>query len=253
MAEIQLNNVPIINATPPAVEYLKSELAAGKHWFLALLEAIGLWEIPAEVYNGRTYCYLIADEAFDWLLLAQRLCESIDGLIPQEEKDNLIFHGKPPIEVSPDKFKNYIGVLKYQQYLNYFYGITVEEALIQAVRDEVRKERHVFGYREEEEHDDEVFRRIYGAGRMELLKSFRSERGHPQQRSISLTELKEFTYWLFKYRVKKCDRARVASDTKKGLKRLTASGYPDKFTARRQRVYATPIIQSESLSLDGRG
>jgi len=244
MAEIQLNNVPIINATPPAVEHLKSELAAGKHWFLALLEAIGLWEIPAEVYNGRTYCYLIADEAFDWLLLAQRLCESIDGLIPQEEKDNLIFHGKPPIEVSPDEFKNYIGVLKYQQYLNYFYGITVEEALIQAVRDEVRKERRVFGYREEEDHDSEVFPRIYGVGRMELLREFRSERGHPQQRSISLTELKEFTYWLFKYRVSRCDRARVASDTKKGLRRLNASGYPDKFGTKRQKVYAASVMKS---------
>ncbi len=251
MPEINPGNVSIVNAEPETVLHLKSEIAAGKHWFLALLEAIGLWEIPAEVYNGRTYCYLIADEAFDWLPLAQRLCESIDGLIPQEEKDNLIFHGKPPIEVSPDEFKNYIGVLKYQQYLNYFYGITVEEALIQAVRDEVRKERRVFGYREEEDHDSEVFPRIYGVGRMELLKEFRSERGHPQQRSISLTELKEFTYWLFKYRVSRCDRARVASDTKKGLKRLTASGYPDKLGVKRQKAYAATVIQSESLSRKG--
>ena len=243
--DIQLSNSYLVTTNPPAVEHLKTEIAAGKHWFFALLEAVGLWDIPAEVYNGRTYCYLIADEAFDWLLLAQRLCESVDGLIPVEEKENLIFHGRPPIEVSPDEFKSYIGVLKYQQYLNYFYGITVEEALIQAVRDEVRKERRVFGYREEEtENEDEVFRRIYGLSRIELLREFRSQAGHPQQRSISLTEIKEFTYWLFKYRVNRNDRARVASDTKKGLKRLTASGYPGKFTAKRQKVYTSTIIQS---------
>jgi hypothetical protein len=213
------------------------------------MEAIGLWEIPAEVYKGRTYCYLIADEAFDWLLLAQRLCESIIGLIPEAEKENLIIHGKPPIEISPDEFKDYIGVLKYQQYLNYFYGITVEEALIQAVRDEVRKERHAYGYFVEggaasADYDDEVYQRVYGAGRAELLRTFRDERGHPQQRLISLTELKEFTYWLFKYRVTKSDRARVASDTKKGLKRLTASGYPGKLNSKRPRIYSAAVSDS---------
>jgi len=245
MPEIEPTAFPIVRPEPAAVVHLKSEIAAGKQWFFALLEAIGLWDVPAEVYNGRTYCYLIADEAFDWLMLAQRLCESIEGLIPQSEKENLIIHGKPPLEISPDDFKNYIGVLKYQQYLNYFYGVTVEEALVQAVRDEVRKERHSFGYREEEkgDNDDEVFRRVYGAGRMELLRTFRGEKGHPHQRSISLTELKEFTYWLFKYRVNRSDRARVASDTKKGLRRLGASGYPGKISPRKTRANPAPVIQ----------
>jgi hypothetical protein len=245
MPEIEPTNFSVTYPEPAAVLHLKAEIAAGKDWFFALLEAIGLWEVPAEVYKGRTYCYLIADEAFDWLLLAQRLCESIAGLIPEIGMENLIIHGKPPVEISPDEFKNYIGVLKYQQYLNYFYGITVEEALIQAVRDEVRKERHAYGYQEEKaDYDDEVFQRVYGAGRTELLRTFRNDRGHPQQRSISLTELKEFTYWLFKYRVTRSDRARVASDTKKGLRRLTASGYPGKPNARRPRIYSASVTDS---------
>ena len=29
--------------------------------------------------------------------------------------------------------------------------------------------------------------------------------------------MKEFTYWLFKYRLKRCEKARIASDTKKAL------------------------------------
>jgi hypothetical protein len=34
---------------------------------------------------------------------------------------------------------------------------------------------------------------------------------------MNLDELKEFTYWLFKYRVKHSEKSRVASDTKKAL------------------------------------
>ena len=33
-------------------------------------------------------------------------------------------------------------------------------------------------------------------------------------------DLKEFTYWLFKYRVLRNDPARVASDTRRGIERL---------------------------------
>ena len=37
---------------------------------------------------------------------------------------------------------------------------------------------------------------------------------------MSLTDLKEFTYWLFKMRLTKWDPARVASDTRKGINTL---------------------------------
>ena len=37
---------------------------------------------------------------------------------------------------------------------------------------------------------------------------------------MSLTDLKEFTYWLFKRRIGKWDPARVASDTRKGMSAL---------------------------------
>jgi hypothetical protein len=37
---------------------------------------------------------------------------------------------------------------------------------------------------------------------------------------MDLTEHKELTYWLFKYRVRNSDKARVASDTRKGLAQL---------------------------------
>jgi len=83
------------------------------------------------------------------------------------------------------------------------------------------------GYNKEHDHDNEVYRRIYGVTKPVLLKRFRQEKGYPQLKSISLTELKEFTYWLFKYRLKQCDKARVASDTKKALEQLTINGFPN--------------------------
>ena len=209
------------------IRYLEQAITGGKHWYIALLEAIGLWTVAEEVHNQRRYCYLIAGEAFDWLLLAERLCQAVDGLLPDDEKTALLFHGQPPLNLTVDKFKELIGGGKYHQYLNYFYGITVEEALILAVQEEVRKERRTSGY-SNREHDvvGEVYRRIYGATKPVLLKRFRREKGYPHLKSISLTELKEFTYWLFKYRLKQCDKARIASDTKKALQQLNINGYP---------------------------
>ncbi|KKL21780.1 hypothetical protein LCGC14_2442030, partial [marine sediment metagenome] len=39
------------------------------------------------------------------------------------------FHGKPPLKLTTNRFKELIGLGKYHQYLNYFYGITTEEVL----------------------------------------------------------------------------------------------------------------------------
>jgi hypothetical protein len=207
-----------------AIRYLKQAVTSGKHWYIALLEAIGLWTKAEETHNGRTYRYLIAGEAFDWLLLAERLCEAVDGLLPNDDKIALLFYGKPPLNLTRERFKEVIGISKYRQYLNYFYGVTVEEALILAVQEEVRKERRTSGYSEGYDTVNEAYQQIYGAPKTVLLKQFRQEKGYPQLKSISLTELKEFTYWLFKYRLTQCDKAKVASDTKKALEQLNLNG-----------------------------
>jgi hypothetical protein len=211
-----------------AIRHLEQAIISGKHWYIALLEAIGLWTGSDETYNGRRYRYLIDGEAFDWLLLAERLCEAVNDLLPEGEKLALLFHGEPPIRLTKEKFKKLIGSGKYHQYLNYFYGITVEEALILAVQEEVRKEKRTSGYKNEHNLINEAYQRIYGVTKATVLKRFRREKGYPQLRSISLTELKEFTYWLFKYRLKQCDKARVASDTKKALEQLINNDFTKK-------------------------
>jgi hypothetical protein len=203
-----------------AVEYLKRAIAGGQHWYRALLGAMGLWTSVEEVYNDRTYRYLIDGEAFDWLLLAERLCETVDGLLPGDERDALLFRGIPPLELPAAEVRQLIGESKWGQYLSFFYGVTVEDALMLAVQEEIDKERRVRGFLGSVEYSDEAYQRIYNAAREDLLDLFRQEKHHTRLKSVSLTELKEFTYWLFKYRLKRCEKAKIASDTRKALEYL---------------------------------
>ncbi|MFQ5924535.1 MAG: hypothetical protein ACE5IE_00875 [Dehalococcoidia bacterium] len=209
-----------VSGDSEAIHSLKRAIAQGKHWYIALLEAIELWTKAEEVYKGRKYRYLIANEAFDWLLLAERLLEEVSSLIPEKEMIDLLFFGKAPIELGKEEFQRLIGNAKYWAHLNYFYGVAVEEALILAVEEEVLKEQRARAFNESDRPLEETYQRIYGAPMMKLVRGFRKEQGYPQRNSMELAELKEFTYWLFKYRLNNCDKARVASDTKKALREL---------------------------------
>ena len=203
-----------------AIHGLKNAIAEGRNWYVALLEAVRLWGSSEEDYEGRHYQYLVDSEAFDWLVLIERLCRELDGLIPQKEQTNLLFYGMPPIELSKDEFRNLIGGSKYKAHLNYFYGVLVEKFLLLSVTEEIRKKKRVLGLNNDGGVVDEAFQRIYGDTQMALLRQFRKERHYPQVKSIRLSELDEFTYWLFKYRIRTRDKSRVASDTKKALTKL---------------------------------
>jgi len=222
-----LNNQsqPPVSNSEMAIRHFRSELAAGKHWYLALLESIGLWTDETEVVTGRTYQYLIEGEAFDWLLLAERLCDTVEGLLPDQAKNDLLFHAKPPLPLTSDQYKTLMGEAKYRKYLNFFYGVTVEEALVQTVREEVRKERRSNFWNNNINEEEEVFSRVYDEPYSSLLKQFRKEKHYHLLSASNLTEMKQFTYWCFKYRLKVCEKARVASDTQKGLQWLKRNGY----------------------------
>jgi hypothetical protein len=202
------------------VTHLRDAVRAGTPWFSALLAAIACWRLPEEMIVGRCYRYLIGGEAFDWLLLAERLLDELDDLVPVAERDALLYHGRTPVDVSPDEFRRTIGPAKYRAHLNFHYGVTVEEALQLAVEEALEKERRAHVWSGEGGLDRTVYQRIYGASRDDLLAAFRDERGHGGGETISLDELKEFTYWLFKYRLRTCAPPRVASDTSRGLERL---------------------------------
>jgi len=209
-----------MSVTDP-IQYLRACVAGGEHWYLALLKTMARWEQAEEVVDGRRFRYLIGGEAFDWLLLAERLVDEVDGATSAEEREALLFHGRPPLELDEEEFQALIGTPKYQAYLNYLYGVVVEEALQLAVEEEVAKEQQAHVWSAASLDGGGVFPRIYGRSQAELLREFQKERGLAPKDALGLDELKEFTYWLFKYRVRSGEGARVASDTRKGLAALS--------------------------------
>jgi hypothetical protein len=83
--------------------------------------------------TGKNYRYLIDGEAFDWLLLAERLCETAAGLVPEKEKFDLLFSNRAPLQLTGEEFKNLIGEAKYHKILKLFLRCYVEEALAKTV------------------------------------------------------------------------------------------------------------------------
>lgn len=202
------------------VKNLRKDIKAGREWSEALIDAIARWYVPQETYRGRYYNYFIGGEAFDWLLLAERLCEAIDGMVPVEEKEKLLFSGEFPSSLNIDLFKDKLGVEKCRGYLNFHYGVTVEEALQLATELEVLKRQRSNGVEYRSDYSEEAFSKIYGASKNKLLTMFKKETGLAIGRHITIGDSNEFTYWLFKYRLKASDKARIASDTRKGLDQL---------------------------------
>ena len=214
-------------AEDEAVKHMKDGVRAGRDWHTTLLEAIGMWTLPQEEFQGRHFRYLLHGEALDWLLLAERLCCELDGLVPAHEKEQLLLSGRLPSGVGDEEFRDLIGYSKYRAFLNYHYGVLVEQALQLAVEEEVRKQHIAKGYQDSEDLEEQAFYRIYEDTRTKLAAEFLKERGAVGRKSFSLTEMKEFNYWLFKRRCKMWDPARVASDTRKGLDRLRLLWAPE--------------------------
>ena len=163
------------------IEHLRKSLKEERGWPTALLKAIAAWTAPHETYRGRRHTYFIEGEAFEWLALAERLCSSVHGLIPEEEREDLLFEGRFPEWFDATRFKDLLGVEKYRGHLNYFYGVTVEEALQQAVERQVHK-RHLSNCNQyQEDFSEEAWAQIYRAPRSTLLSMFRAEKRLPPQ------------------------------------------------------------------------
>ena len=206
-----------------AIAHLRTALENGAEWRVALLEAIALWTAPQEIYDGARLVYLIASEAFDWLALANRLAAEARDLIPEDELEDLLFTGRFPSDMNATDFKDILGAEKYSAYLNFFYGVEVEMALQRAVESEVEKRAYAGGRHYVTDHTDAAFALIYRMGRAELLAEYRQLLDRPNRPLVTMTEIKEFTYWLFKRRLRVSDKARIASDTRKGIAALDAA------------------------------
>ena len=211
----------------PAVRAFTDALGAGNHWYSALLGAVHLWSRDEECYGGRYFRYMIAGEALDLLLVMERISWDLRQLLPPEECEALFFYARPPYTYSDREFAHLLGAEKYCAYLNYFYGVTLEEVLLHAVEDEILKATN-YGVTRDKRDPESPYTRLYGKSEHELLQEFSAERERPVNGVMTLTEWKEFLYWLFKQRVANSLPERLASDSQKGLDtlRMLRGTYP---------------------------
>ena len=191
-------------------------------WKEAVLEVIGQWPVSSEEVDGERFGYMIGGEAFDWRLLARRVLQGLEnGPAPEEWQawldmpDLFAGFGEP-------EFMRMLGVDKFRAGLSYFYGVTVEQGLIVASREEVTKRRVASGRAPSDDRCDEAFERLYGDDFKSLWGEYRRESGDEdldrEQRTLGQNDA--FIYWLFKRRMDRSDPAKVASDTRKGLAQL---------------------------------
>lgn len=231
-----------------------AQLHAGAPWFDALLDCIRDWESPRETIDGREYVYLIEHEAFDWLLLAERICDSVPpGLLPLREVEALLVDEVPPQPLSEAEFQERLGTPKYWAHLNFLYGVRVEQALHLATERVLQKERNGLSFSHaRDELDGDVFGRIYGARQRDLLREFRTanHRRDADPERIEHAEWQAFTYWLFRRRLERQDPARVASDTRQGLEMLYELEAA-KQRRQRRRAAETTRPADESDVIDG--
>ena len=202
------------------IQHLRTALEQGCQWPVAFLEAMSKWPTPKETHRGRLYNYFIAGEAFDCLLLVERLFQTVSSLISNQDIEDLLFTGRWPNMINPTNFKRLLGMEKHRGHLNFFYGIMVEEALQSATEQAVHKRLLSNGNQYQHNFSHEAFSIIYREAECILFEKFQEETDCNINGTITLTESKEFTYWLFKYRLSISEKAKVASDTQKGLEHL---------------------------------
>ena len=200
-----------------AIEAFRRSVERREPWYPALLDVISRWVAPEEVVDGVRLRYLLAGEAFDWLLLAQRLVETLpEGSLPTFELEELLIFGRAPDHSTEEDFAQAIGPQKHRAHLNFQYGVITEELLLLAVEEEIRKEGRIV-HAGLDVPEVAAYERVYGKDLDELRMLYLEDSGQRVRDQMPVSGLQQFTYWLSKYRLRAIDPARVASDTRKAL------------------------------------
>ncbi|MDG0866218.1 hypothetical protein [Candidatus Lucifugimonas marina] len=235
------------------ISRLKTDLEpieiGGERWKLTILETIAKWPLASEKHAGEVLVYLIGGEAFDWRLLAQRLLEECGSSIEEDKwrewlSDPVLFAG-----FEEPEFMRAVGVDKGRAHLSYFYGVTVEQALIGAVEEEVTHRRVAAGRQLSDQSLETAYETLYGNTRDQLWEVFKLEVGitaprdgwrHRDEHTLGSEDA--FTYWLFKLRMERSDPAKIASDTRKGLAKLERMRQND---VRRKNMIHSDMLQKK--------
>ena len=218
----------LVGEASDAITHLKSTIAPSTgDWKLTVLETIAKWPLASENLAGEQLDYLIGGEALDWRLLAQRLLNECGSDIDDDTwwdwlTDPVVFAG-----FEEPEFMRAVGVDKFRAHLSYFYGVTVEQALLAAVEEEITHRRVAAGRQLSDSSMELAYETLYGNTRDQLWEVFKIETGveaaregwrHRDEHSLGSEDA--FTYWLFKLRMERSDPAKIASDTRKGLAKL---------------------------------
>jgi hypothetical protein len=211
------------------LQRLRERVEAGDEWYPALMQAAHDWPLEEEEVDGERFVYMLDGEALDLLRLCERLALVVEDLVPDGQLLALLANDRPPEETAHGDVKSLIGAGKYRAYLTFIYGVLVEEMVVQAVLEELRKRHRTSGRTYFDADLDDAYTYVYGRAVDELLEAFRKEKAIPRRSRMTVTRKKEFTFWLFKLRLRSSDKSRVASDTKRALTllhRYTAARRP---------------------------
>jgi len=254
--ESDTSNDSLAKEANAVIKRLKSDIdpvkSIDESWKLSILETIAKWPLANEDVAGERLDYLIGGEAFDWRLLAKRLLVECGSKIEQEAwwkwlSDPVLFAG-----LEEPEFMRAVGVDKFRAHLSYFYGVTVEQALVAAVIEEVTHRRVAAGRQLSDGSLEEAYETLYGNARDQLWEVFKHEAGiksaregwrHRDEHSLGSEDA--FIYWLFKLRMERSDPAKIASDTRKGLAQLERM--------RQNDVRRRNLVHSDELQKQTRG
>ena len=210
-------------------------------WAMDMMASIRAWDLSSEVVGKRKFTYLIGGEAFDYLSLLERLAGDPKTNLKKSNLEELLFYGHLPSHGMKDEIKNHLGWKKYRAYLNYWYGVVIEQCLQYVVEIEVAKEFRAKGISEPNDLGNIVFHRLYGEESAVLFRKFCCDTKRTYKESLTVAELEEYTYWLSKYRFEESDQSRFASDTLKGLSYFESLND-------RMRSTGSGCVQKESYS-----
>jgi hypothetical protein len=213
------------NSADTYLEIFNNALNNGENWKDVVLEVIKIWGIPEEKKGNHKLIYLISGEAFNWVRLAIRIINSSNIEVPEDEIREFLFSGFLPNALSEDEFKSKIGESKFKGWQNYYYGIIVEQGVIELTKINIMKEIFSIGIDISDEKLDIVFDEIYGNSFEVLWKNFNLNtngvnRKYYLSKTTGQSESEEFIYWLFKKRLSKSTPEVFASRVNEALKYL---------------------------------
>jgi len=194
-----------------------------KDWQISILKKISKWPLQKNQTNSKRSKYLIFGEALDWKLLAEKV--SIKGCGKASDKlQSWLDLSDPMGGFNELQFKRYVGLEKYRAVLSFFYGVTVERALVIDIQELFFKRLIGNGKHPNETFCDGLYVELYGKTQDELWTDFTetTEANNVLKgRDHFLFEDNIFTYWLFKLRMSFSEPEKLASDTRRGLQRLS--------------------------------